>query len=110
MALISEAAIREIVAEVVTKLGSSGPAAALTAVPAVRTAAPGLRGRFGVFQDVNEACTAAHEAYLQLVDKGVNARRKIVEIVKALADSNAERWGRLGLEETEIGRRDHQIA
>jgi len=41
-----------------------------------------LRGKFGVFQDANEACAAAQEAYLQLQQKGVGARRKIEEIVK----------------------------
>ena len=35
-----------------------------------------------VFQDVNEACTAAHEAFLQLQEQGVETRRKIVRIVK----------------------------
>jgi len=32
-----------------------------------------------------------------------------VEIVKAMADANAAEWGRLELEETEIGRLDHKI-
>src|SRR5438876_1462524 len=73
------------------------------------TRAPGMRGSFGVFQDVNEACVAAHEAYLQLQEKGVAARVKIVEIVKALSDANAAAWGRLELEETKIGRLDHKI-
>ena len=30
------------------------------------TAAMPLRGKFGVFQDANEACAAAQEAFLQL--------------------------------------------
>jgi aldehyde dehydrogenase len=32
-----------------------------------------------------------------------------VEIVKTLADKNAEEWGRIELEETKIGRLDHKI-
>src|SRR5207249_12117605 len=64
---------------------------------------------FGVFQDANEACAAAHEAFLQLQQKGVAARRKIEEIVKTFADKNAAEWGRLELEETRIGRLDHKI-
>jgi aldehyde dehydrogenase len=70
---------------------------------------PGLRGKYGVFQDVGEACVAAHESYLQLVEKGVDARRKIVDIVKKLSDVNAEPWGRVELDETKIGRLDHKI-
>jgi len=110
MPLISEAAIRDIVAEVVGKLnGTAPPLPSVPAAPAVRTSAAPARGKFGVFQDVNDACTAAHEAYLQLVTKGVEARRKIVEIVKTLAGANAERWGRQELDETKIGRLDHKI-
>jgi len=52
---------------------------------------------------------AAHEAFLQLQQKGVAARRKIEEIVKTFADKNAAEWGRLELEETRIGRLDHKI-
>ncbi|HTY85917.1 MAG TPA: aldehyde dehydrogenase [Candidatus Acidoferrum sp.] len=68
-----------------------------------------LRGKFGVFQDASEACAAAQEAYLQLQEKGVAARRKIEEIVKTLAEKNAEAWGKLELDETKIGRLDHKI-
>jgi aldehyde dehydrogenase len=97
----------------------SGAPAAKTSAPvqpscgcngqARSSASPGLRGKFGVFQDANEACAAAHEAFLQLQQKGVAARRKIEEIVKTLADKNADEWGRLELEETKIGRLDHKI-
>src|ERR1019366_4461420 len=69
-----------------------------------------LRGKFGVFQDANEACAAAQEAFLQLKQKGVAARRKIEEIVRSLAEKNAEAWGKLELDETKIGRLDHKIA
>src|SRR5206468_9224169 len=68
-----------------------------------------LRGKFGVFQDANEACAAAQEAFLQLQQKGVEARLKIEQIIKMLCDKNAEAWGRLELEETKIGRLDHKI-
>jgi aldehyde dehydrogenase len=62
-----------------------------------------------VFQDANEACQAAHEAYLQLSDKGVAGRNKVIRIVKDLCYSNAKEWGRIELEETKIGRLDHKI-
>src|SRR3569833_2438332 len=68
------------------------------------------RGKYGVFQDANEACTAAHEGFLQLKQKGVAARIKVVEIVKTMAEANAAEWGRIEFEETKIGRVDHKIA
>ena len=41
--------------------------------------------------------------------KASRRARKIVEIVKTLAEANAEAWGKLELEETKIGRLDHKI-
>ena len=121
MSTINEALIRDVVSEVLGRLG--GAAAPKTSAPAPAPAqplcscngqgrasvSPGLRGKFGVFQDADEACAAAHEAFLQLQQKGVVARRKIEEIVKTFADKNAAEWGRLELEETKIGRLDHKI-
>jgi aldehyde dehydrogenase len=121
MSAVNEALIRDIVGEVLGRLGGA-PAPRTSApapVPAAKAdcgcggkshaASPGLRGRFGVFQDANEACAAAHESFLQLQKAGVAARAKIVEIVKTMTEANAETWGRIELEETKIGRLDHKI-
>jgi aldehyde dehydrogenase len=67
------------------------------------------RGKYGVFQEANEACAAAHAGFLQLKQKGIAAREKVIEIVKTMADANAVEWGRIELEETKIGRLDHKI-
>ncbi|HZR20010.1 MAG TPA: aldehyde dehydrogenase family protein, partial [Verrucomicrobiae bacterium] len=77
---------------------------------AAKTSGGSIRaGRYGVFQDANEACAAAQAGFLHLRKKGVAARAKVVEIVKTLAETNAEEWGRTELEETKIGRLDHKI-
>src|SRR5271155_636517 len=131
MNALNEALIRDVVAEVLGKLGGTSTATGKPAAPKPATPAPApapkadgcgcsakkvsaaevpLRGKFGVFQDANEACAAAQEAYLQLKQKGMAARRKIEEIVKSLAEKNAEAWGKLELDETKIGRLDHKIA
>jgi aldehyde dehydrogenase len=39
-------------------------------------------------------------------EEAMAARRKIEEIVKALAEKNAEAWGKIEFEETKIGRLD----
>ena len=118
MNAVNEALVRDIVSEVLGRLGGVAPqpSAPTNASPdcgcngkAKSTAAPGLRGKFGVFADADEACVAAQEAFGQLQKKGVEARRKIETIVKTLAEKNAEEWGRLELEETKIGRLDHKI-
>src|ERR1051325_7195158 len=123
MNAVNETLIRDVVAEVVGRLNGAPTSAgrAVAPMPAAPkqdcgcngkghvTSSPALHGKFGVFQDANEACAAAHESFLQLQQKGVEARVKIVEIIKALADSNAVPWGQLELEETKIGRLDHKI-
>jgi len=121
MSALNETLIRDVVAEVLGRLGNSAapakPAAAPVPAPACgcngqshSAAAPALRGRYGVYQDANEACAAAQEAFLQLKAQGVATRRKIEHIVKTLAGTNAETWGKLEFEETKIGRLDHKIA
>jgi aldehyde dehydrogenase len=121
---INETLIRDVIQEVLGRLGGNGAPAARPApapAPAVNpacgcpidgksaSARPGRRGTFGVFQDANEACAAAQEAFQQLSDKGVAGRRQVVQIIKDLCFNKAQEWGRLELEETKIGRLDHKI-
>ncbi|HEX3625818.1 MAG TPA: aldehyde dehydrogenase family protein [Verrucomicrobiae bacterium] len=125
MNAVSETLIRDVVAEVLGKLnGKNGVTPSGSFLPSV-TPAPApecgcktkkvsaasisARGKFGVFQDANEACAAAQESFLLLKQKGLEARRKIEEIVKAMAAQNAEPWGKLEFDETKIGRLDHKI-
>jgi aldehyde dehydrogenase len=124
MSAVNETLVRDIVAEVMGRLnGGSAPVKSAPAAPTPTPSkdcgcehksksrpAPALRGKFGVFATADEACEAAQEAFLQLKEKGIAARRKIEEIVKAMAEKNAETWGRIEFEETKIGRLDHKIA
>lgn len=115
---MNEQLIRDVVAEVLGRLGGG------TAAPSSRAAlssngAPAGKpsdarpsngsGKHGVFSTAGEACDAAHGAFLQLQKKGVAARAKVVEIIKTMAEANAVEWGRIELEETKIGRLDHKI-
>ncbi|MBM3845238.1 MAG: aldehyde dehydrogenase EutE [Verrucomicrobia bacterium] len=121
MSAINEALIRDVVSEVLGRLNRSGthpttPAAGVKTADdcgcggkAGAPAVAGARGKFGVFQDAQEASQAAHEAFLQLQKKGMETRRKIVDIVKRMAEANATEWGRIELEESKIGRLDHKI-
>jgi aldehyde dehydrogenase len=115
MSAINESLVRDVVAEVLSRLGhnkSNGSPAPAVSLPENRPRSSGrvvVSGRHGVFQDADQACAAAHSGFLQLRKGGMAARAKVVEIVKALADANAEEWGRSELEETKIGRLDHKI-
>ncbi len=109
---LNENLVREVVAEVLGRLGKLSAQAAQEFTPSganpARSAASAPR-KWGVFQDAREACEAAGAAFLQLQEKGIAARVKVIEIVKTLADANAVEWGRIELEETKIGRLDHKI-
>jgi aldehyde dehydrogenase len=120
MSAVNEALIRDIVSEVLGRLGGAPEPKTSAPAPAGQAdcgcngrsqsaATPSLRGKFGVFADAGEACVAAHEAFLQLQKAGVAVRTKVVEIIKGMAEANAEPWGKLELDETKIGRLDHKI-
>jgi len=121
MSAVNETLIRDVVAEVLGRLGgttttstSSPPAPASVAAPACGCGGKShskaaLRGKYGVFQNADEACEAAHEAFLQLSEKGVAGRNTVIKIIRDICDSKAEEWGKLELDETKIGRLDHKI-
>ena len=112
---LDEQALRSIVEDVMRSLGRSpvtspapspaNAAAAASAGPSIRRGGP----RFGVFEDVAEACAAAQDAFEQLKTKGIAGRAKVVEIVKTLSGDRAAEWGKFEFEETKIGRLEHKI-
>jgi len=115
MSAVNETLIRDIVDEILGRIGSPSsatPAPAAASKPDCgcqhRTASP-ASGQFGVFQDASQACEAAAAAFVKLQRGGIAARQKVIEIVKTMAESNAAEWGRIELEETKIGRLDHKI-
>src|SRR5690349_2748572 len=119
-AAVNEALVRDIVSEVLGRLGGAPAPKSSNSPAAIKpecgcngkgpaAASPGLRGKFGVFADAEEACVAAHESFLQLQKAGVAVRARIVDLIKSMAEANAEPWGKLELDETKIGRLDHKI-
>ena len=114
---VNETLIRSVVEEVMGRLGGSAPKSAPSPAPARPAAAPVAETRparsggrhFGVFGDAHEACEAAAAAFRQLQEKGVAARRRVVEIVKSTCESKATEWAKIELDETKIGRLDHKI-
>jgi aldehyde dehydrogenase len=90
-----------------TRLPSSSPD---TKAEGCGCGCAGDGGNLGVFNCVDKAAEAAHQAYLKLKKAGVGARAKVIEIVKTMAVANADAWGRFEMEETKIGRVDHKIA
>jgi aldehyde dehydrogenase len=109
---LDEKLLRSVVDEVMRGLGrtsSSAPAAVPAPAAAPAVVAPRRDSRYGIFTDVGAACTAAHQAFQQLREKGLAGRARVVEIVKTLCEKNAVEWGRIEFEETKIGRLNHKV-
>jgi len=66
-------------------------------------------GQHGIFASVDDAVAAATEAQKKLVRLSLDERDQIVKLVKAIAKDNAQKWGKIELDETKIGRLDHKI-
>ncbi|MBT5708566.1 MAG: aldehyde dehydrogenase EutE [Verrucomicrobia bacterium] len=107
---LNESLIRDVVAEVLGRLEGQGGAVVAKADDSCKChSKSSSAGAYGVFPTAAEACEAAHDAYLQLREKGIEARRQVEGIIKTMCTDNAEEWGRIELEETKIGRLDHKI-
>jgi len=102
MSQLNEAAIRNVVSEVLAQMQSKGT----LAMPSIQS----RPGKHGVFDDAEQAVVAARSGFEQLQQKGWAARIKVVEIVKQMCVDNAERWGQIEFNETKIGRLAHKPA
>jgi len=101
MSQLNEAAIREVVSQVLAQLQSKG---STFAMPSIQN----RPGKHGVFDDPDQAVAAARSGFEQLQKKGWAARTKIVEIVRNMCVDQAERWGDIEFNETKIGRQAHK--
>ena len=66
-------------------------------------------GELGVFENIDQAVSAATESQKKLLRLSMDDRDAIVKLIKSIAKQKAHEWGRLELEETKIGRLDHKI-
>ena len=130
---IDQETLRSVVEKVMADLGRGGSSLGSDSAPAKeeartssRTSSPAsaskekacschsptgsLQGNFGIFDCVNTAANAAHEAFTQLKSLGLEGRSRVIEIVKGMCAANTESWGAFELSETKIGRLDHKIA
>ncbi len=100
MQATTEQAIRQVVQEVLSQLSSRGVSS---------PNAQNSTETWGVFNTVDEAVRAAQAGFEQLTRASLEDRRKAIDIVKHICDSQAEELGRLEFEETKIGRLEHKI-
>ena len=101
---IQEQVIAEIAKEVVARLRVQMQLPDKPAVPA-----PSVAARDGVFATVDEAVNAAYEAQKKVAALSLDERGKMVEIIVRICNDRREELGRMEMEETKVGRLDHEI-
>jgi aldehyde dehydrogenase len=100
--------IADLVRQVIAELTGgqdirSGSAAPVAPAPATPAAAHGLHAT------VNDAVTAATEAFHRLESLGIEGRRRAVAHIRRIAIDDAEELGGMEFAETKIGRLKHKI-
>ncbi len=100
MTQATEQAIRQVVQEVLSQMGTR-----------TNGHAPNNHrdGDWGVFKCVDQATDAATVAFEKLKAASLEDRAKAIQCVRDICTSQAEELGRAELEETKIGRLDHKI-
>jgi aldehyde dehydrogenase len=100
MLQVTDDLIRNVVKDVLTHM---------KAAPAATSGNGKPSGRWGVFDDVGEAVTAASAAQRKFERMGLDVRRKAVDCIRRICIDRAEELGREEFDETKIGRLVHKI-
>jgi len=103
---VDESLVRNVVEQVVARLGGNGAGS-----PAVCTGpvGGGYQGRFGLFTDVDQAVAAAGEAFERLSRCTLAERKRILGHIRRISREQAVELGTMEMEETKIGRLAHKI-
>ena len=95
---INEQLIREVVTQVLAEVERNGTGESSN-----------YSGKFGVFNDANQAVVAARQAFDQLSERPVSDRKKIIDHIRRISVDQSVELGTMEMEETQIGRLDHKI-
>ena len=68
------------------------------------------KGDWGVFDNMNDAVEAAHEAFLVYKERSIQCKKKITDAVRQMALDHKEELAKMTVEETKMGRVDHKIS
>jgi acyl-CoA reductase-like NAD-dependent aldehyde dehydrogenase len=93
MSTLQDSEIGEIVQRVLRELGA--PSAPTTDLPVMSR---------GVFADIDQAVEAARLAHKSLLILGLVKRFAIIDKLRQIAIANAELWGKMAVDETDLGK------
>jgi aldehyde dehydrogenase len=100
---ISDIQLEELVESVVRQVLSQN-------TNSVQRSVPASKGDWGVFDDMNDAVEAAHEAFLKFRERSIQCKKDITDAVRQMALDHKEELSAMTVEETGMGRVDHKIA
>lgn len=95
----TEELVRSVVQEVLAQMKGAPPA----------PQGKGSQGRFGIFEDVDEAVAAASEAFERLSERTIEDRQRIIGHVRRISIQQSVELGTMEMQETKIGRLEHKI-
>ena len=102
---VDETVIRNVVQEVLKRLGAADGRAPLVPPSPVRS----FQGRLGQFTCPDEAVAAAREAYELLSRRTLEDRRRIIDHIRRICIDQCVELGTMEMQETRIGRLEHKI-
>jgi aldehyde dehydrogenase len=94
---VDETVIRNVVQEVLNRISGNGQVAGAK------------HGRFGLFDNVDDAVAAAREAFEQLSGVTLEGRKRIIDHIRRISIDQCVELGTMEMEETKIGRLQHKI-
>lgn len=100
---ISEYQLKELVESVVKRVISG-------TVAANSMDTKSSKDDWGVFDDMNDAVEAAHEAFLEFKERSIQCKKKITDAVRQMALDHKEELAKMTVEETKMGRVEHKIS
>jgi aldehyde dehydrogenase len=98
---VDETLVRNVVQQVLARLNGNGAAPP--------SGSHGFQGRFGQFTCVDEAVTAAREAFERLSAATLADRKRIIDHIRRIAIEQCVELGTMEMNETKIGRLAHKI-
>jgi len=107
---VSESLIRSVVEQVINQVRNSASATGATATSNASSSNSGIAyGRYGLFDNVDDAVRSARVAFEQLRDRPIEHRRRIIEHIRRISIENCVELGTMEMNETKIGRLEHKI-
>jgi aldehyde dehydrogenase len=97
----TEELIRNVVEQVLTRMGSAAPPPPVSG--------RGFAGRFGIFTCVDQAVAAATDAFHELSERTLEDRKRIIGHIRRISIEQSVELGTMEMEETKIGRLVHKI-